>query len=1754
MATGTVEDASCGNPGFGCQVAIRHFTGNTVMIYAHLKQGSITVKQGDRVSRGDIIGKAGSTGTDNIHLHIELRDGSDTCSIRCLPGGFGGNPIGWDDLVELVDDYHIGGYLADSEGLETYNYDGSAVKGDVKVMYDFRYLDQPGNIPRKNVIARVHSSFECDSEIDCEDNSNPLTQFADSGFFGGHQDRRLQFLTAIQSSQSGQLISSNVPNMPTPSPPPSADNATFVSDVTIPDGTVVSPGQALNKVWRVRNSGTSTWDGYRLEFVGGDQMGAPALVSIDHTSPGHEVDISVAMMAPSSPGDYAGYWQIVNAAGAWVEGGQLWVKVKVQDTAQPDDVEIVSVNYPTVVEPGQTFRPEVTVRVNSGSLLQNRGDMLRNTDGNLYGAWPHVAVEGSVGTGQTYTFRFYENDPITAPTTEGTYTTKWQVWADGRFVGPEVAIEFRVFEGNRPPPAPQLHTPEDYASSHENPSFCVHTPTDPDGDAITGYQFETVSGPTQWQSSWQEPPYNCSERPQLVPGDYTWRARVRDSQGNVSDWSQTRHFTKLSGVSITRFEFDPSSPSGQEHIKIYTDGDVETGETIIQFNTATDGSASGEWKGIRHYSGGLDLGTNHETDWYTIDAVSDGTHLVRLTINANDGTDVQEKTYTVLHRRPAAPYGEWPVQSGPSNRWTNSRTVTIKWRTGLPRTDSYHLVVSDGPNPISDPTPLLDRTFYQETTEYTHTFDTDYEDLYWYIAASNDVGTTVGGDNYHFGIDLDPPTSTVEVLPAVSTDIKFTVNWSGSDARSGLRWYDVQVRDGERGEWVDWMINTTNTAAIFAGQPGHTYYFRVRAMDEVGNWESYPAGDGDTYTLVDPTAAPSPAWWDTAYSYKRNLVILNNDSHGVGSHYPVHLHFDLTTTPTADEIYNASQAAVKGNDVRVVYQDQTELDRFVQEFSATNIDIWFALQAGLGSSQSDSTNYQLYYGNAAAGTPSTDINDVFQPTVDEHTVALWHFQEGTGSTVYDTSGRGHNGSFSSPGWTTDGRFGNSGAFNGSSSEVNFGNHSDFNLSAMTLEAWIYLTEPIGNYPHLFNKETYWLRITGGRQPHFKAFGCEAIGTCPQLEPNRWYHVAATYNGSNDCRLYVNGQMCNQKIESHTPNHTSAPFKIGWTTNWPSAGHFPGRIHHARVSDIARDGFPDTRLETDPEVQAGTVILPPGSGTANLVVQQFDAYPADSTLGGGLIVRAVVRNEGDAPTTNGFYTDLYVDHLPAGAGDYTGSVRFWIASSIEASATVTLTTVLTDVTGVSRLSAAALGPLSEVFATLYVQADSTGVISEPNNADNISTGTEVCIASPDAYESDDITATAQYIALGESQTRNFSLADEDWITFTVSGGVTYTIQTSDLGPAADTYLYLYDTDGSTLLAANDDYGGSLASRLDWTVPLTGTYYLLVKHWNPNTGGCGTAYDLTVNETSVVGFTAWPISGVAPLTVVFTHTSTGGCTAWLWDFGDGVTSTLPSPTHTYTIAGGVYTVTLTVGRPGGTDMLRRTNCIAVYLFSDLDHDCDVDVVDVMLVASCWNTHTGDPDYDPAYDFDNDGDIDIVDIMQVAAAWGNTCNGTMICTAGGLDETGPTLRLVPLQSHLEPGERVDLAVEVQGADNLGGVQFDLLFDPAQFDLEGVTLRPALGSTGNTTQALEPLVDPETGRVTCGAFSFGEYSGPDAGQLMVISLMARRGGAATVGLDSVQLVDLEGQVHYPASVEPARLTIGQVRLYLPLILRASD
>jgi PKD repeat protein len=75
----------------------------------------------------------------------------------------------------------------------------------------------------------------------------------------------------------------------------------------------------------------------------------------------------------------------------------------------------------------------------------------------------------------------------------------------------------------------------------------------------------------------------------------------------------------------------------------------------------------------------------------------------------------------------------------------------------------------------------------------------------------------------------------------------------------------------------------------------------------------------------------------------------------------------------------------------------------------------------------------------------------------------------------------------------------------------------------------------------------------------------------------------------------------------------------------------------------------------------------------------------------------------------------------------------------------------------------------------------------------------------------------------------------------------------------------------------------------------------------------------------GFSATPTSGQGPLGVQFTDTSTGAPTTWAWTFGDGTSSTVKNPSHTYNP--GDYTVSLTVANIAGTDSVTKTNYIHV-----------------------------------------------------------------------------------------------------------------------------------------------------------------------------------------------------------------------------------
>jgi hypothetical protein len=94
------------------------------------------------------------------------------------------------------------------------------------------------------------------------------------------------------------------------------DNSTFLSDVTIPDGTVIAPGAKFVKTWLLQNNGACTWStSYKLSFNSGDQMGGIDVFVGSPVQAGQQVAISVNLLAPTAAGAYKGIWRMQNDKG-----------------------------------------------------------------------------------------------------------------------------------------------------------------------------------------------------------------------------------------------------------------------------------------------------------------------------------------------------------------------------------------------------------------------------------------------------------------------------------------------------------------------------------------------------------------------------------------------------------------------------------------------------------------------------------------------------------------------------------------------------------------------------------------------------------------------------------------------------------------------------------------------------------------------------------------------------------------------------------------------------------------------------------------------------------------------------------------------------------------------------------------------------------------------------------------------------------------------------------------------------------------------------------------------------------------------------------------------------------------------------------------------------------------------------------------------------------------------------------------------
>jgi len=113
----------------------------------------------------------------------------------------------------------------------------------------------------------------------------------------------------------------------------------MIEDVTVPDNTVMTPGEKFTKTWRFMNNGKCNWSGYTIAFFAGDRMASPDSAPVPQTDAGKTVDVSVGLTAPSTDGSYTGYYILKNDKGETLPIGieqSFWLKILIGNvTAAP---------------------------------------------------------------------------------------------------------------------------------------------------------------------------------------------------------------------------------------------------------------------------------------------------------------------------------------------------------------------------------------------------------------------------------------------------------------------------------------------------------------------------------------------------------------------------------------------------------------------------------------------------------------------------------------------------------------------------------------------------------------------------------------------------------------------------------------------------------------------------------------------------------------------------------------------------------------------------------------------------------------------------------------------------------------------------------------------------------------------------------------------------------------------------------------------------------------------------------------------------------------------------------------------------------------------------------------------------------------------------------------------------------------------------------------------------------------------------
>jgi len=278
-----------------------------------------------------------------------------------------------------------------------------------------------------------------------------------------------------------------------------------------------------------------------------------------------------------------------------------------------------------------------------------------------------------------------------------------------------------------------------------------------------------------------------------------------------------------------------------------------------------------------------------------------------------------------------------------------------------------------------------------------------------------------------------------------------------------------------------------------------------------------------------------------------------------------------------------------------------------------------AFNSSLESDYSTEISYTVPNGTSTNPPPVTNVAGL---------VAAYAFDEGTGTTVADASGKGNVGSISGATWVNTGHFGKALSFNGTSSAIVINDAASLDLTTgMTLEAWVYPTS-LSDWHEILYKgdDAYYLEastpVYGPSVGIGNSFTNGVLSGPSPLTANTWAHLAATYDGTT-LRLYVNGVQVTSHVWPGPIPSSSYPMTIGADTLHGS--YFAGLIDEVRVYNRALSAA-EIQTDLNTPITRSTSNTPPAIVLTSPTDGSSYAAPATINLSANVVTNGHAINK------------------------------------------------------------------------------------------------------------------------------------------------------------------------------------------------------------------------------------------------------------------------------------------------------------------------------------------------------------------------------------------------------------------------------------------------------------------------------------------------------------------------------------------------